>query len=107
MLRIDSVRYHCYLLGRESLVLDQEPAVRCRDCDKGVGNRRQHAVEATDAIGPARAVQSRHNHTHTRAPGSQSAPKHLVAGANGHHGVDRSSAQQANETRQDAQVEFI
>ena len=92
--------------GKPSFSTRYRPCDR-RDGDEGVGDRREHAVEPADAVGPAGAVQRREDDRHADASGGQPAPEHFVAGADGDDGVDLAVAQQLRQPRPDAQVVFV
>ena len=88
------------------LFVDQEPAVRVGDGDEAVGDRREHAIEPADAVGPAGAVECGEDDRHADATGGEPAPEHLVAGADGDDGVDLAVAEQLGQPRPDAQIVF-
>ena len=75
--------------------------------DESIGDRRQHAIQAADAIGPTRAVERGENDGHADAPSREATPKHLVAGADRDDSVDLSIAQQLCESRPNAQVVLV
>ena len=53
-LGIDTVRDDINTLGWKTLTLDEEPAMRSGDSDKGVGQGGKHAIQAADTVGPTR-----------------------------------------------------
>ena len=88
-------------------MLDQMAALAGGDGDEGVVEPSQAAVEPSDAVGPAGGVECGDDDRHAGTPSGQAAPEHLVPCADGDDGVDLAIAQQASESRQDSQIEFV
>ena len=99
-LDVDAVGNHAHFPPRKPLALDQVLAVCVGHGDEGVGDRREQAIQPADAVWPARGMQCRCHDRHAGTPGGQPAPEHLVAGADGDHGVGPPPAQQLGQPRQ-------
>lgn len=103
-LDIDPIRNDKHFFRWEFFDVAEVAAMLGRHADEAVGDGRERAIQPAHHVGPTGRVQGRQNHRHASGLGGQTPPKHAVAGAHGHHGIDLALFEQPREPRQHAQI---